>query len=114
MDNGSEREMVRRLLGRDEVAFDEFFADYLPRLFRFALLRVRDQDAAQDIVQDTLMAAVRNLCSWRGEASFFTWLCTICRREISAWEKRTSRRVIVSIADDDPRLPSALDSICAA
>jgi RNA polymerase sigma-70 factor, ECF subfamily len=114
MDNGSEREMVRRLLGRDEVAFDEFFADYFPRLFRFAVLRVRDQDAAEDIVQNSLIAAVRNLGSWRGEASLFTWLCTICRREISAWEQRTSRCVIVSIADDDPGLRAALDSIGAA
>jgi DNA-directed RNA polymerase specialized sigma24 family protein len=51
MDTGSEREMVRRMLGGDEAAFDEFFADYFPRLFRFAVLRVRDQDAAEDIVQ---------------------------------------------------------------
>ena len=114
MDNVSEREMVRRMLGRDEAAFDEFFADYFPRLFRFAVLRVRDQDAAEDIVQDSLIAAVRNLRSWRGEATLFTWLCTICRREISAWEKRTSRRVIVPIADDDPGLRAALESIGAA
>ena len=114
MDNGSERELVRRMLGGDEGAFDEFFEDYFPRLFRFAVLRVRDQDAAEDIVQDSLIAAVRTLGSWRGEASLFTWLCTICRREISAWEKRTSRRVLVSIADDDPDLRAALDSIGAA
>jgi RNA polymerase sigma-70 factor (ECF subfamily) len=114
MDNGSERDMVGRMLGGDEVAFDEFFADYFPRLFRFAVGRVRDQDAAEDIVQNSLIAAVRHLGSWRGEASLFTWLCTICRREIFAWEKRTSRRVFVSIADDAPGLRAALDSIGAA
>jgi RNA polymerase sigma-70 factor (ECF subfamily) len=114
MDDGSDRDMVRRMLGGDEVAFDEFFADYFPRLFRFALLRVRDQDATEDIVQNSLIAAVRHLGSWRGEASLFTWLCTICRREIASWEKRTSRRVLVSIADDDPGLRAALDSIGAA
>ena len=114
MDNGSERELVRRMLGGDEGAFDEFFADYFPRLFRFAVLRLRDQDAAEDLVQNTLIAAVRNLGSWRGEATLFTWLCTICRREISAWEKRTSRRVIVSLEDDDPGLRAALESIGAA
>ena len=114
MDNGGERELVRRMLGGDEGAFDEFFADYFPRLFRFALLRLRDPDAAEDIVQTSLIAAVRHLGSWRGEASLFTWLCTICRREIAAWQKRTSRRVIVSIEDDDPSLRAALDSIGAA
>ncbi len=114
MDNGSERELVRRMLGGDEGAFDEFFEDYFPRLFRFAVLRLRDQDAAEDLVQNSLIAAVRNLGSWRGEATLFTWLCTICRREISAWEKRTSRRVIVSLAEDDPGLRAALESIGAA
>jgi RNA polymerase sigma-70 factor (ECF subfamily) len=114
MDNGGERELVRRMLGGDQGAFDEFFADYFPRLFRFAVLRLRDPDAAEDIVQISLIAAVRHLRSWRGEASLFTWLCTICRREIAAWQKRTSRRVIVPIAEDDPSLRAALDSIGAA
>src|SRR5215218_8464205 len=114
MENGSERELVQRMLGDDEHAFAEFFADYFPRLFRFAVLRLRDADAAEDIVQTSLIAAVRHLGSWRGEATLFTWLCTICRREIGAWHKRTSRRVIVPIADDDPSLRAALDSIGAA
>src|SRR6186713_2093866 len=114
MENGGEREMVRRLLRRDEAAFDEFFADYFPRLFRFAVLRVRDEDAAEDLVQDALIAGVRHLGSWRGEATLFTWLCTICRREISAWEKRTSRGVIVPLAEDDPGVRAALVSIGAA
>jgi RNA polymerase sigma-70 factor (ECF subfamily) len=113
MHNGSERELVRRMLGGDEGAFDEFFGDYFPRLFRFAVLRLRDPDAAEDIVQTSLIAAVRHLGSWRGEATLFTWLCTICRREIGAWEKRTSRRVTVSIAEDDPGLRAALESIGA-
>jgi RNA polymerase sigma-70 factor (ECF subfamily) len=114
VDNGSERELVRRMLGGDEGAFDEFFEDYFPRLFRFAVLRLRDQDAAEDLVQNSLIAAVRNLRSWRGEATLFTWLCTICRREISAWEKRTSRRVTVALVEDDPGVRAALESIGAA
>ena len=114
MHNGSERELVRRMLDGDENAFDEFFADYFPRLFRFAVLRLRDPDAAEDLVQNSLIAAVRHLGSWRGEATLFTWLCTICRREISAWEKRTARRGIVSLTDDDPGLRAALESIGAA
>src|SRR5688572_1354493 len=114
MINGSERELVRRMLGGEEGAFDEFFADYFPRLFRFAVLRLRDQDVAEDIVQTSLIAAVRHLGSWRGEATLFTWLCTICRREIGAWEKRTSRRASVSFEEDGPALRAALESIGAA
>src|ERR1044072_1621665 len=111
MENGSDRELVRRILGGDERAFDEFFADYFPRLFRFAVVRLPAPDAAEDIVQISLIAAVRNLGSWRGEATLFTWLCTICRREISAWEKRTSRRGGVSLVEDDPRVRGALEAV---
>jgi RNA polymerase sigma-70 factor (ECF subfamily) len=114
IDSGSERDLVRRMLGGDEGAFDEFFADYFPRLFRFALSRLRDQDAAEDVAQISLIAAVRNLGSWRGEATLFTWLCAICRREIGAWEKRTSRRATVSLVEDGPALRAALESIGAA
>ena len=114
IDSGNERELVRRMHGGEETAFDEFFADYFPRLFRFAVLRLRDPDAAEDIVQTSLIAAVRHLGSWRGEATLFTWLCTICRREVSAWEKRTSRRVTVALVEDDPGLRAALESIGAA
>jgi RNA polymerase sigma-70 factor, ECF subfamily len=113
MDNGSERELVSRMLSGDEGAFDEFFADYFPRLFRFAILRLRDPDTAEDIVQASLISAVRHLGSWRGEATLFTWLCTICRREISAWEKRMWRRISVPIAEDDPAVRAALESIGA-
>lgn len=34
-------------------------------------------------MQSTLIKAMRSLSSWRGEASLFTWLCTICRHEIT-------------------------------
>lgn len=114
MDNGTDRDLVRRMLVGEEHAFDEFFADYFPRLFRFAMLRLRDEDAAEDVVQATLVVAVRRISTWRGEAALFTWLCTICRREIGAWAERTSRRVIVPLADDDPDVRAALESIGAS
>ena len=113
IDSGSERELVRRMIGGDEGAFDEFFADYFPRLFRFAMSRLRDPDAAEDVAQISLIAAVRHVSSWRGEATLFTWLCTICRREIGAWERRTSRRATVSLEEDGPALRAALESIGA-
>ena len=114
IDSDSERELVRRMLGGHEGAFDEFFADYFPRLFRFAVSRLRDPNAAEDVVQISLIAAVRNLGSWRGEATLFTWLCAICRREIGAWEKRTSRRAAVPLEEDAPGIRAALESIGAA
>jgi RNA polymerase sigma-70 factor (ECF subfamily) len=114
VDSGTDGDLVRRMLAGEEHAFDEFFADYFPRLFRFAMLRLRDEDAAEDVVQATLVQAVRRIGTWRGEAALFTWLCTICRREIGDWAQRRSRRVLVPLADDDPDVRAALESIGAS
>jgi RNA polymerase sigma-70 factor (ECF subfamily) len=84
-------DLVRRMLAGDERAFDEFFEAYFDRVFRFAVSRTRDEDAAEEVTQATLVCAVRRLETWRGEAALFTWLCSICRRELMAhtsWVRR--------------------------
>ncbi len=107
----SDLDLARRVLAGDESASEAFFADYFPRLYRFARIRVgRDDQAAEDIVQTTLIRAVRKLHTYRGEAALFTWLCTLCRREISAWLQRRGRTAEVSFAEDLPALNLALEA----
>jgi RNA polymerase sigma-70 factor, ECF subfamily len=108
-----DRELVRRMLAGDERAFSEFFATYFPRIYRFALPRLsRNEDTAKDVVQNTLIKAIRNLASFRGESAMFTWLCQICRREI-ADQVRSQRRHAgkVVLIDDSEDVRLALESI---
>ena len=111
-----DRELVRRMLAGDEEAFRVFFESHFARLYRFALTRLgRDDDAAEDIVQSTLCKAVKELAKYRGEAALFTWLCTICRHEISAYYRRHRRLPRPeSLIEDDPEIRSALESLAAA
>ena len=55
--------LAARALRGDERAFSELFETYFPRLFRFALRRVTDEDIAEDLVQSTLIKAMRSLSS---------------------------------------------------
>lgn len=105
--------LVRRMLAGEEVAFDEFFNGYFPRLFRFACSRVGDPDAAEEIVQATLVIALRKLATWRGEAPLFTWLCTFCRHEISAHYRRLGKHAEVTSMDDVPEIRAQLEAITA-
>lgn len=98
--------LARALLKGDEREFDRFFEEYFPRLYRFALTRLEsDEDAVKDVVQATLTNAVRSMKSYRGDASMFTWLCTICRNEIAAYYRRLARSVPVVAADDEAIRP---------
>jgi RNA polymerase sigma-70 factor (ECF subfamily) len=110
-----DRELARRMLAGEEEAFGVFFEGHFARLYRFALARLgRDDDAAEDIVQSTLCKAIKELATYRGEAALFTWLCTFCRHEISAYYRRQGRLRPESLLEDSPEIRSALESLAAA
>ena len=102
--------LARRLLAGEEDAFEEFFSAYFPRLYRFARSRLGgNEDGAEEVVQLTLIRAVDKLHTYRGEAALFTWLCTLCRHEISAWLGRSQRTASVPLVEDHPQLRATLD-----
>ena len=51
-------------------------------LYRYALLRVRRPEVAEDLVQETFFAAVRTFGSFRGKSSERSWLCGILKNKI--------------------------------
>lgn len=104
------------MLAGEERAFDEFFAGHFPGLFRFAMSRLdRDADAAEEVAQAALCKAVDRLDTYRGEASLFTWLCTFCRHEISAFYRRARRQPRQARREEDaPEVRGALESLWAA
>jgi RNA polymerase sigma-70 factor, ECF subfamily len=109
-----DKRLVRKLLDRDDQAFEEFFEAMYPALYRFALARLDGQpEAAEDVAQATLVRAMGKLKTYRGEASLLTWLCTFCRHEIFAYTK--SHRHVASLVpiDDAPEIRAALESLHA-
>jgi RNA polymerase sigma-70 factor, ECF subfamily len=103
--------LVKRLRAGERVAFEAFFRQYHPKLYRFALRRLdHDVPAAEDAAQATICAALKSLHTYRGEATLMTWLCTICRRQMSA---RTTAN-ITCVREDDPEVQAALQSLLAS
>jgi RNA polymerase sigma-70 factor (ECF subfamily) len=110
-----DRQLVDRLLAGDRVAFDTFFSEYYPKLYRFVKRRLpRDPSTAEDIAQGTLCRALQGLRGYRGESSLMTWLCTLCRREMSArWRETRAFADAPELAEDDPQIRAALESLLA-
>lgn len=113
--NLSDGQLVERLLRGDRRAFEHFFNEYYPKLYRFVKRRMpQDATAAEDIAQGTLCRALESLRSYRGEAALFTWLCTLCRREMSArWDETRAWSSAPRLAEDDPAIRAALESLLA-
>jgi RNA polymerase sigma-70 factor (ECF subfamily) len=85
--------LVSRMQNGDQRAFTEFFEGHVQRLAAFAARRTGiDAAGIDDIVQNTLIKAVRNLAGYRGEAALSTWLAGICRHEIADTYRSAARR----------------------
>jgi RNA polymerase sigma-70 factor (ECF subfamily) len=108
-----DKALTRKITDGNSDAFEEFFREYFPRLYRFTLTRVNgDSSLAEEIVQRTMCLVVRKLAGYRGEALLFTWLCQICRNEMAAVfrERRLDADNDVPI-EDNPAVQAALASL---
>jgi RNA polymerase sigma-70 factor (ECF subfamily) len=63
-----------------------------PVVYGFIHARVGGNDAAaEDLVQETLLEAVRSATGFRGEAALSTWMCAIARRRLARHYERERR-----------------------
>ncbi len=77
-----DRELLGRVRGGDPRAVEALYARFGDRLYRFALSRLRDRDAAEDAVQETIIAAWKGASAFRGGSAVSTWLFGICRNKV--------------------------------
>jgi RNA polymerase sigma-70 factor, ECF subfamily len=84
-DEASRGQAAAQLLGR-----------YRTRVYAWCMRHVRDHDLALDLAQDILLAAFRNLASYRGQAPFAGWLWAIARNRCLNELRRPSL-----LGDDD-------------
>src|SRR6202789_2119621 len=69
-----DEKLVRRAQAGDCRAFDALVCKYRARIMQLRLRYSRNEADAEDLVQDTFLKAYRGLLSFRGDASFYSWL----------------------------------------
>jgi RNA polymerase sigma-70 factor (ECF subfamily) len=66
-----------------------------PTVYGFVFARVGgDEHAAEDLLQETLVEALRSARSFRGESSLRTWVCTIARRRLARHYEAERRQAV--------------------
>lgn len=89
----------------DPSVWVDRYGDYL---FRYAVLRLRDRARAEDLVQETFLAALKGRTSFSGRSSEGTWLVGILKHKILDHFRRQSREMPLTGGDgtdppgDDP------------
>ena len=86
-------------------SFAENLAAMVPQLRAYARCLARDPDAADDLVQDTVMLALRARARFRPGTNLQAWLITILRNRFCGMvvRRRTKREVELTAEDLDQR-----------
>lgn len=80
-------------------------------LLRYASLQLRDAGAAEDAVQDTLIAALEGWDRFGGKSSVKTWLTGILKHKIIDHIRRRSREQPLVSSDSDQGESEAVDAL---
>ncbi len=76
----------------DPAAFESLIRAHQRMVHSLTFRMTGSLDDAEDLAQETFLRAYQQLDSFRGEAKFSTWLCTIAVNLSLNWRARESRR----------------------
>lgn len=74
--------------------FQDLVDDYYDRLFRAARFMCGNSQVAEDLVQDSFLAAARSLHRFEHRSSAYTWLYGILRNKFRRWLRKKDGRMV--------------------
>jgi RNA polymerase sigma-70 factor (ECF subfamily) len=102
-----DRELVRSVLAGRTDDFRPLVERHQQAIFRFTVSLLGDREEAQDVTQETFLAAFANLSNYvSSRAAFSTWLFTIARNRCFNLLKR-NRPVALELLDTVHDVPAA-------
>jgi len=111
-------ELVRRFLAGDTGAASDLISRHERRVYAVCLRVLGDPDDAADAAQDALLAMIRKLDGFRGEAAFTTWIYRVAMNVCYDHLRRAQRRPLLHRADDatapEPALDDHADAVAGA
>jgi RNA polymerase sigma factor (sigma-70 family) len=99
--------------GRGEAAAFEFlYRRHESKVFRYLHRNVKNEAAANDLLQEVWFAVVRGAAKYQPSAKFTTWLFTIAHNRMVDMIRANHRLQSLDAGDDaDPEAPSPLDRL---
>ena len=93
----ADAELVGRVLQGDRSAFEALVTAHLDRVRAVAGSVVPDQEALDDVVQETFLRAYRRIGQLADARTFPAWVARIARNEAISWHRRRKRRAQVPL-----------------
>ncbi len=96
--------LARAIVHGDTDAFDRFYERFVDRLYTMIYYHLGAQTPdAEDVLQETWLAAIKSLPAFHGKARLFTWLCSIAQHKIVDHRRRRGDKTAAPLYDDQAR-----------
>ena len=89
----NEAKLIGEILDGNLDSLTVLFESYEKRLLRYAASIVKEQDDAQDVVQQAMIKAYQNLRTYDQKRSFSTWIYRIVRNESLNWLRKEKKYI---------------------
>ena len=111
----SDEELLRRFVEGNDDAFTSLVRRHEDRLFSLAYRMTGARADALDVLQETFLSAARRAASFKGEASFGTWLYRIAVNASHDLVRKQARQAIPHDDLPEPRVTQeAVDDMVTA
>ena len=104
----------------DDEAFSAIFRLHSRFVYKFIYAMLVDKNAAEELTQETFLAAYKSVGNLRGDASLKTWLCAIAKNVVyKSFRARSKEGVdcgepVESLAPADEKNPSPAENFLNA
>ena len=99
-------ELVEKILQGSAADFELLYEAYFPRVYRFALKRLRDAAEAEDVTQEVFFTVFNALGSFKGDSALLVWIFGITRNTVNRRFRRVRPQIESLDGDDARELPA--------
>ena len=99
MEKYTDEELIKRFQEGDEYAFEEIVNRFKDRLKNFVYRYLHNDEAAEDVVQDTFLRVYQKKHMYRNIAKFSTWIYTIAGNLAKTELRKKKRRKMYSLSN---------------
>ena len=99
--NQPDEALVRLAANGNAAAFDEIYSRHRAFVYRIALRMTGNPDDAEDLTQESFLSVLRRVGSFKGEATFTTWLYRLVSNQVNMHFRYRRSRPVSQISDKE-------------